>query len=164
VLRRSLLTGNGLAAICLRHLCGNAGPRDLLRPAWRPPSSVGVDIRRIDDEGAEFVGRYLAKATYGAAAKIGAEIAGGTNTKSGKSVGDCRNRTPFEVLRSLTEDPQTRRWRLVVTADVGTVVADAEGIHLVDVDTGEVKTAQPPGDWRVWNEYESASKGRAQLV
>jgi hypothetical protein len=34
---------------------------------------VGVDIRLIDDEGAEFVGRYLAKATCGAAMKIGAE-------------------------------------------------------------------------------------------
>ncbi len=136
----------------------------LAKAGLEAPSSVGVDIRRIEDEGAEFVGRYLAKATYGAAVKIGAEIAGGANTKSGKSVGDCRNRTPFEVLRSLTEDPETRRWRLVVTADVGAVVADAEGIHLVDVDTGEVKTVQPPGDWRVWNEYESASKGRAQLV
>jgi hypothetical protein len=97
----------------------------LAKAGLEAPSSVGVDIRRIDDEGAEFVGRYMAKATYGAAVKIGAEIAGGANTKSGKAVGDCRNRTPFEVLRSLTEDPETRRWRLVVTTDVGAVVADA---------------------------------------
>ena len=136
----------------------------LARAGMEAPSSVGVDIRRIDDEGAEFVGRYLAKATYGAAVKIGAEIAGGANTKSGKSAGDCRNRTPFEVLRNLTEDPETRRWRLVVPTEVGAVVADAKGIHLVDVNTGEVKTVQPPGDWRIWSEYESASRGRAQLV
>ena len=53
---------------------------------------------------------------------------------------------------------------MVVPTDVGAVVADAQGVHLVDVNTGKVKTVQPPGDWRIWSEYESASKGRAQLV
>ena len=49
-------------------------------------------------------------------------------------------------------------------ARVVAVVADREGVHLADRRTGEVATVQPPGDWRLWAEYESASMGRAQLV
>jgi hypothetical protein len=129
------------------------------------PTSIGVDLRLINDGGEEVVGRYLTKATYDAAKKAGMEIAAGSVTKKGE-VNDqttTRNRTPFEILRGLAEGEE-RRWKLVVDARVLAVVADREGVHLADRLTGEVQTVRPPGDWRLWAEYESASSGRAQLV
>ena len=137
----------------------------LQKAGLEAPTSIGVDLRRIADGGEEVVGRYLAKATYDAAKKVGTEVAAGSVTKEGKSNDHktTRNRTPFEILRALGEG-ESRRWKLVVDARVVAVVADREGVHLADRRTGEVKTVQPPGDWQLWAEYESASKGRAQLV
>lgn len=129
------------------------------------PTSIGVDLRLINDGGEEVVGRYLAKATYDAAKKAGMEIAAGSITKEGKEneKNESRNRTPFEILRSLAAGEQ-RRWKLIVDARVVAVVADRKGVHLAERLTGEVKTIRPPGDWQLWAEYESASSGRAQLV
>lgn len=111
------------------------------------------------------MGRYLAKATYDAAKKAGIEIAADSVTKEGNEDDQkqLRNRTPFEIFRGLAAGEE-RRWTLIVDARVVAVVADREGLHLGDRFTGEVKTVQPPGDWRLWAEYESASSGRAQLV
>jgi hypothetical protein len=129
------------------------------------PTSIGVDLRLINDGGEEVVGRYLAKATYDAAKKAGIEIAAGSVTKEGREneKNESRNRTPFEILHSLAAGDE-RRWKLIVDTRVVTVVADHEGVHLGDRITGEVRTVRPPGDWRLWAEYESASSGRAQLV
>lgn len=129
------------------------------------PTSIGVDVRRINDGGEEVVGKYLAKATYDAAKKAGMEIAAGVVSKEGKALNSraARNRTPFEILGDLA-DGEKRRWKLVIDSRVVAVVADRDGVHLADRRTGEVTTVQPPGDWRLWAEYESASMGRAQLV
>lgn len=136
----------------------------LKKAGLEAPASVGVDLRLIGDGGEEVVGRYLAKATFDAAKKVGVEVAAGSVTKEGKDgPSETRNRTPFEILRALSAGKE-RRWKLVVDRRVVAVVADREGIHLADRLSGEVKTVQPPGDWRLWAEYESASAGRAQLV
>lgn len=139
--------------------------KGLEKAGLEAPTSIGVDLRLINDGGEEVVGRYLSKATYDAAKKAGTEIAAGSITKQGKGneKNESRNRTPFEILRSLAAGEQ-RRWKLIVDARVVAVVADREGVHLAERLTGEVKTIRPPGDWRLWAEYESASSGRAQLV
>lgn len=136
----------------------------LEKAGLRAPTGVGVDVRRIKGDGAEFIGAYLAKATYGAAVKVGAEVAAGINTKTPKAAGELRNRAPFEILRSIGEDAGLKRWRLPVGPRVGLVVSEGTAVHLVDRSTGEVETINPPGEWGIWAEYESASKGRAQLV
>ncbi|MGB5113101.1 MAG: hypothetical protein WBO08_16395 [Mycobacterium sp.] len=137
----------------------------LKKAGLEAPTSVGVDLRLISDGGEEVVGCYLAKATYDAAKKAGVEIAAGSVTKEGAENDQkkSRNRTPFEILSALAAGEE-RRWKLILDARVVAVVADREGVHLGDRVTGEVKTVKPPGDWRLWAEYESASSGRAQLV
>jgi len=44
------------------------------------------------------------------------------------------------------------------------VVVNRAGVHLADRRTGEVRTVQHPGNWRLWAEYESASMELAQFV
>lgn len=47
----------------------------LRKAGFRSPGSVAVDVRDVAMDGAEYVGRYLSKATYDAATKLGFEIA-----------------------------------------------------------------------------------------
>lgn len=125
------------------------------------PGSVAVDVREVDDCGAEYIGRYLAKSTYDVATKLGAEVAAGAVTKSGRTE---RNRTPFEVLADLAASVDARGFG-VRTPQHWSVVAAGEGDWaVIDTDTGEVMTVTPPGEWRIWHEWERASKGRRQIV
>jgi hypothetical protein len=59
----------------------NRWSKGLARAGCLLPGSVAVDIREVDDCGAEYIGRYLAKSTYDAAAKVGVEVAAGGVTK-----------------------------------------------------------------------------------
>lgn len=63
------------------------------------PSGEGFDFRPVEDGGADFIGKYLSKATLDVAARIGAEVGGGRNTKDARS---RVNVTPFEMLNHLT--------------------------------------------------------------
>lgn len=125
------------------------------------PGSVGVDVREISDDGSEYVGQYLAKATYDVAAKVGSEIGAGQVTKSGRV---ARNRTPFEILADLAESVDARGFG-VRTPQRWAVVRAGEGDWAVlDKDTGEVLAVTAPGEWQVWHEWEQASKGRRQIM
>ncbi|MDI3312934.1 MAG: hypothetical protein QJR12_01195 [Mycobacterium sp.] len=133
----------------------------LLKADCRMPGYVAVDVREITDEGAEYVGRYLSKSTYDVATRIGMEIGAGSLTKGGIVE---RNKTPFEVLAELADSVDARgfgirtprRWSVVAAGDGDWAVIDSE--------TGEVANVTPPGEWRVWHEWERASKGRRQIV
>lgn len=73
-----------------------------------------------------------------------------------------RDRTPFQILRGLAEGEE-RRWKLVVDARVVAIFADSEGVHVRDCHTGDVKTVQPQAIGGRVQEFESASRGLAQL-
>lgn len=116
---------------------------------------VGVDVRRITDHGAEFIGRYLAKATYDAAH----EVAAGATMKGARAQS---NSTPFELLYRLSMGDERafsvatpRRWHLF---------QEARRWYLVDDDTARCREVYPPAGWRLWWEWEGASKGRRQIV
>jgi hypothetical protein len=128
---------------------------------YRLPGAVAVDVREISDEGAEYVGRYLAKATYDAATKIGAEMATGQVSKNGRV---ARNRTPFEVLADLAASIDARGFGVRTPRHWSVVEAGDGDWAVIDADTGEVLTVTPPGEWAVWHEWEQASKGRRQIM
>lgn len=125
------------------------------------PGDVAVDIRMISDDATDYVGRYLSKATYDAAVKAGLEIGGGVLTKEGLVL---RNRTPFEILAGLAESLDARGFG-VRTPRRWSVTPNGNGDWAVlDLDTGEVTAVTPPGEWRIWHEWEQASKGRRQIL
>lgn len=125
------------------------------------PGSVGVDVREISDDGSEYVGQYLSKATYDAAAKIGSEVGAGQITKGGRVE---RNRTPFEVLAELSESVDARGFGVRTPRHWSVVDAGQGDWAVLDADTGEVLAVTPPGDWRIWHEWEQASMGRRQIT
>jgi hypothetical protein len=131
------------------------------RAGYRLPGSVAVDIRAITDEGAEYLGRYLSKATYDAASKIGVEVAGGQVSKAGRV---ARNRTPFEVLAGLAASVDARGFGVRTPRRWSVVEAGDGDWAVIDTDTGEVLAVTPPGEWAIWHEWEQASKGRRQIM
>ena len=121
--------------------------------------AAGVDLRRVTDDGADYIGRYLSKSTYDAAAKVGQESALGQVSKGGRA----RNQTPFELLYSISERVSMRTWG-VQTPRHWKVVADDSEFLIADVETSEVRKVAPPGLWRVWWEWEQGSCRRRQIV
>lgn len=134
--------------------------RGLQKGGFEQPGSVGVDVREISDEGSEYLGSYLSKATYDVAARIGVEVAAGQVTKSARAV---RNRTPFEVLAELSDSVDARGFGVRTPRHWSVVSADGGDWAVIDTDTGEVLSVTPPGEWRIWHEWERASKGRRQI-
>ncbi|SKG00735.1 Uncharacterised protein [Mycobacteroides abscessus subsp. massiliense] len=133
----------------------------LVKAGCRIPGSVAVDVREIDDEGADYVGRYLSKATYDAATHIGLEIGAGALTKDARAE---RNQTPFELLADLAESLDTRGFG-IRTPRHWAVLPAAEGDWaVIDKDTGEILNITAPGRWKVWHEWERASSGRRQIT
>lgn len=126
------------------------------RAGGRVPLGAACDLRRVEDQGAEFLGGYLTKSTLDVAARLGAEIAAGGETK----VGSGRDQlTPFELLRELAQDGPDfgvrtpRRWALW-----------EDGTGIVDIDTGEITEVFSPGLWRLWHEWEVATRGRRAIT
>lgn len=128
----------------------------LVAPGW-----VGVDVREVSDTGSEYLSQYLAKATYDVAAKIGMEVGAGQTTKSGRVT---RNRTPFEILAGLSESVDARGFGVRTPRQWSVVEAGGGDWAVLDAETGEVIAVTPPGEWRIWHEWERASKGRRQIV
>ena len=120
-----------------------------------------VDLREITDDGSEYVGRYLSKATYDAAAKLGMEIGGGQLSKDAK---EPRNRTPFNILAELTSSVDARGFGVRTPRHWSVKAAGDGDWAVIDSDTGEVMAVTPPGEWRIWHEWEQASKGRRQIL
>lgn len=124
------------------------------------PLGAGFDIRRIADGGADFIGTYLSKATLDVAARVGAEVGGGVNTKTARGV---VNVAPFALLNGLVTDPDAprlgirtpRRWSWLPLPEGGSAV--------VDLESGEVTEVGAPGDWAIWHEWEQSTKGRQQI-
>lgn len=123
--------------------------------------SVAVDVREIDDEGAEYVGRYLSKATYDVAARIGLEVGAGVSTKDARAE---RNQTPFEVLANLAESVDARGFGIRTPRHWAVLPAGNGDWAVIDSDTGEVASITAPGQWKVWHEWEQASCGRRQIT
>ncbi|BBZ19040.1 hypothetical protein MGAD_33750 [Mycolicibacterium gadium] len=123
--------------------------------------SVAVDLREVSNSGAEYVGRYLAKATYEAAEQVGMEIARGQITKEGRTK---RNRTPFQLLSDLAASVDARGFGVRTPRRWSVEQAGGGDWAVIDRETGEVVHVTPPGEWRVWHEWEQASKGRRQLL
>lgn len=133
----------------------------LAKAGCRMPGSVAVDVREIADGGAEYVGRYLSKSTYDAAARIGLEIGCGVATKDTRTE---RNQTPFEVLADLAESVDARGFGIRTPRHWGVLPAGNGDWAVIDRDTGEVASVTAPGRWKVWHEWEQASRGRRQIT
>lgn len=133
----------------------------LHKAGFRSPGSVAVDVRDVASDGADYVGRYLSKATYDAATKMGFEIAGGQLEKSARTE---RNRTPFEILADLASSVDARGFGVRTPRHWSVVEAGQGDWAVIDSDSGEVVSVTPPGEWAVWHEWEQASKGRRQLL
>jgi hypothetical protein len=153
---RGWLSRNVLAARF--HERWSAGLRKL---GYREPGCVAVDLREVSDSGAEYVGRYLSKATYDAAGKMGFEMAAGLMTKDGRAK---RNRTPFQMLSGLASSIDAHGFGVRTPRHWSVVDAGDGDWAVIDGDTGEVLKVTPPGDWRIWHEWEQASKGRRQIM
>lgn len=132
--------------------------RGVAKAGGRVPGAAAVDLRTINDGGAEYVGRYMAKSTYDVATRLGAEVAAGDSTKSPR---EAANVSPFGLLAELiTHGPKfgirtPRRWE---------ITAEGQDLDLVDTSTGEMTRIKPPGGWRLWLEWEQATKGRRQMA
>lgn len=135
--------------------------RGLEKAGCAVPGAVGVDVREVSDVGSEYLGQYLAKATYDAAGKVGSEIGAGQLTKTGR-IG--RNRTPFEILADLSESVDARGFGVRTPRHWSVVPAGDGDWAILDSDTGEVLSVTPPGEWRIWHEWEQSSKGRRQIM
>ena len=133
----------------------------LKKAGFMLPGAVGVDIREISDDGSEYVGRYLSKATYDAAAKIGMEVGGGVLSKQSAV---ARNRTPFEVLAGLADSLDARGFGVRTPRRWSVTPAGDGDWGVLDLETGEVTAVTPPGEWRIWHEWEQGSKGRRQIL
>lgn len=133
----------------------------LCKAGHRTPGSVAVDVRDVAPDGADYVGQYLAKATYDAATKMGTEMASGQTVKSPRNE---RNRTPFEILAELASSVDARGFGVRTPRHWSVVEAGDGDWAVIDEDTGEVVAVTPPGEWAVWHEWEQASKGRRQLL
>jgi hypothetical protein len=108
------------------------------------PGSVAVDVREVGDEGAEYLGRYLAKATYDAAIKLGIEVAAGQVSKTGRLE---RNRAPFELLADLATSVDARGFGVRTPRHWAVKEAGNGDWAVIDCDTGEVVAVTPPGEW-----------------
>lgn len=135
--------------------------RGLEKAGCAIPGAVGVDVREVSDVGSEYLGQYLAKATYDVAGKVGSEIGAGQLTKSGRI---ARNRTPFEILSELSESVDARGFGVRTPRHWSVVPAEGGDWAVLDSDTGEVLSVTPPGEWRIWHEWEQSSKGRRQIM
>lgn len=133
----------------------------LKKAGFRSPGSVAVDVRDVSTDGADYVGRYLSKATYDAATKMGLEIAGGQMEKSARTE---RNRTPFEILADLASSVDASGFGVRTPRHWSVVEAGQGDWAVMDSDSGEVIAVTPPGEWAIWHEWEQASKGRRQLL
>jgi hypothetical protein len=133
----------------------------VMRAGYRLPGAVAVDVREINDQGAEYLGKYLSKATYDAASKIGVEIAGGQVSKTGRV---ARNRTPFEVLADLASSVDARGFGVRTPRRWSVTQAGDGDWAVIDTETGEVLAVTAPGEWKVWHEWEQGSKGRRQIM
>lgn len=135
--------------------------RGLEKAGCAVPGSVGVDVRLISDVGSEYLGQYLAKATYDVAGRVGSEIGAGQLTKTART---GRNRTPFEILAALSESVDARGFGVRTPRHWSVVPAEDGDWAILDSDTGEVVSVTPPGEWRIWHEWEQSSKGRRQIM
>lgn len=133
----------------------------LRKAGFRSPGSVAVDVRDVAADGADYIGRYLSKATCDAATKMGFEIAGGQVEKSARTQ---RNRTPFEILVDLASSVDARDFGVRTPRHWSVVEAGQGDWAVIDSDSGEVVAVTPLGEWAVWHEWEQASKGRRQLL
>lgn len=125
------------------------------------PEGQGFDLREIKDGGAEFIGGYLSKSTLDVAARVGAEIGGGRNTKQTRL---DRNVTPFELLDDLTRREDAPRLGFRTPRHWTWMELPEGGFAVVDLDTGEVTEFMSAGEWPRWHAWEQASKGRRQIL
>lgn len=133
----------------------------LVKAGCRMPGAVAVDVREIDDEGAEYVGRYLSKATYDVATRIGLEVGAGVSTKDARAE---RNQTPFEILAALADSVDARGFGIRTPRHWAVLPAEDGDWAVIDRDTGEVVNVTAPGRWKIWHEWEQASSGRRQII
>lgn len=135
--------------------------RGVVKAGLPSPEGGGFDLRYVQDEGADFIGRYLAKSTLDVAAKVGAEVGGGRNTKVSRVE---RNVTPFEMLDDLTRRAEAPKLGFRTPRHWDWLELPEGGSGVVDLDTGEITEVTAPGEWSRWHAWERASKGRKQIL
>lgn len=130
----------------------------VLKTGLKAPRPEGFDFRVIEDT-ANFVATYLSKSTVDVAAKIGAEVGSGVNTKVPKRLG---NRTPFEILIDAVD--AYPNWRVPVPLRWKWNTNNLGHHEIIDTETGQVSAVGAPRDWALWYQWEQASKGRRQIL
>lgn len=132
--------------------------RGVLKAGLPAPRTEGFDLRRVTDT-SEFVAKYLSKSTLDVAAKVGAEMGSGVNTKLTRKLG---NRVPFEILLDAIEEHPS--WWVKVPRNWDWSVA-IDGTHqVIDRDSGEIQPVRAPRDWSLWYQWEQASSGKRQVL
>lgn len=153
-----------------------------------PLREHGIDLKRVADGGEAFLADYLTKNSADAsaprsealtpAARVGLEAAAGQITKKAKGGG----RTPFQILRDAVaadaEKPVKERyhwrrpkgWREEKIGDGERVwlctdkeSEDCGTVRSLDPVTGTAYSI-PSADWALWHEWETASRGRRQIL
>lgn len=123
------------------------------RAGGAPVLGAGCDVRAVDLDDDEFLSLYLAKSTYNAAL----EVTAGQPVKIAR--GD--RLAPFQVLAELvTSGPSFG----VRTPQSWSIEQFDDGFAVVDHRSGEIERISSPGVWRLWHEWEIASRGRRQIM
>lgn len=123
------------------------------RAGGAPVLGAACDVRAVDLADDEFLSLYLAKSTYHAAV----EVTAGQPLKLAR--GD--RLAPFEVLAELVASGPSFGVR---TPKSWSIEDTVEGLVVVDHSTGEIEKIFSPGVWRLWHEWEIASRGRRQIM
>lgn len=131
------------------------------RQAGFNATGAGFDIRKMHDGGEEAVASYLAKSRFDVSGRLAAEMSLGAQSKEARSE---RNLTPFEILDRCVTDLDVKGWGIRTPRHWTVERGEDDDLLLVDLDTGEVTAVTPPGLWRLWVEFEQASKGRRQML
>lgn len=127
--------------------------RGVEKAGGAPVLGAACDMRSIDLCDDEFLSFYLAKSTYHAALEVTA----------GQPVKQARfdRLAPFELLAELVADGPNFGVR---TPRSWSIEEIPTGFGIVDHSTGETQLVSSPGLWRLWHEWEIASRGRRQIM
>lgn len=123
------------------------------RAGGSPVLGAACDVRSVDLVDDEFLSLYLAKSTYSAAL----EVTAGQPVKIARG----ERLAPFQVLAELVASGPSFGVRTPKTWSIERLDG---AFAVVDHRSGEIERISSPGVWRLWHEWEIASRGRRQIM